>query len=239
MHLAKILGACPRSARPYRIRDEQKRKLLPAENALVKMPALTIEGRTAGERQKAQISGCPARRCMLLTFDAGAGHGDNVGRLSRGSVACSAKERRVSIANLKDTGTFAPFSKSGSLYGTNMPVIRMPKICIGCIVNMSGTVIERCTHVEDDDAVEHTANGLGDVRPRALSLRRSAAHRTQSQIRRHKYNERAKETYIATSSIPWKENAAWTKTERMPKKRSVGTELTSPAPAIGPGFFQY
>ena len=101
VHLAKILGACPRSARPYRIRDEQKRKLLPAENALVKIPALTIEGRTASERKReeAQISKCSLCVCMLLTLDAGTGHGDNVGRLSRGAVACSAKGRRVSIQN--------------------------------------------------------------------------------------------------------------------------------------------
>lgn len=43
---AKIFGACPRMARPYKIRDEQNRNELPAEKALVKIAALIIDGRT-------------------------------------------------------------------------------------------------------------------------------------------------------------------------------------------------
>jgi hypothetical protein len=46
VHLAKILGACPRRARPYRIRDEQKRNEFAALNALVMTPALMMLGRT-------------------------------------------------------------------------------------------------------------------------------------------------------------------------------------------------
>jgi hypothetical protein len=42
----KYFGACPRSANPYRIRDEQNRKLFPAENALVNTQALMMCGRT-------------------------------------------------------------------------------------------------------------------------------------------------------------------------------------------------
>jgi len=42
----KIPGACTRRARPYRIREAAKRKLFPAENALVKMQALMIWGKT-------------------------------------------------------------------------------------------------------------------------------------------------------------------------------------------------
>lgn len=46
VHLVKMIGACPRNARPYKIRDEQYRKELPAEKAEVKMAALMMEGRT-------------------------------------------------------------------------------------------------------------------------------------------------------------------------------------------------
>lgn len=42
----KILGACPRRARPYNTREEEKRNELPAENAEVKMHALMMCGRT-------------------------------------------------------------------------------------------------------------------------------------------------------------------------------------------------
>ena len=41
----KTRGACPRMDRPYKIRDEQNKNELPAENALVKTAALMIEGR--------------------------------------------------------------------------------------------------------------------------------------------------------------------------------------------------
>ena len=41
----KILGAWPRRARPYKIRDAQKRKELVAEKALVKTQALMRWGR--------------------------------------------------------------------------------------------------------------------------------------------------------------------------------------------------
>lgn len=43
---AKTFGACPRSASPYRTREEQNRKLFPAEKALVKIAPFTIWGRT-------------------------------------------------------------------------------------------------------------------------------------------------------------------------------------------------
>lgn len=46
VHLAKIRGAWPRRASPYKIRDEVNKKLLPAENALVKTPALMMWGKT-------------------------------------------------------------------------------------------------------------------------------------------------------------------------------------------------
>lgn len=42
----KNVGAWPRRARPYKIREAQNKKLLPAEKADVKMAALTIDGRT-------------------------------------------------------------------------------------------------------------------------------------------------------------------------------------------------
>jgi hypothetical protein len=40
------LGACPRNASPYKIREEQNKKVSPAEKALVKIPALRTLGRT-------------------------------------------------------------------------------------------------------------------------------------------------------------------------------------------------
>lgn len=43
---ARNRGACPRNARPYRIRDELNRKELPAEKADVKMHALMMCGST-------------------------------------------------------------------------------------------------------------------------------------------------------------------------------------------------
>ena len=45
--------------------------------------------------------------------------------------------------------------------------------------------------------------------------------------------------YMTTSSIPWYENAAWTKTLRIARKRSQPIWLGSrPERAIAPGFFQ-
>lgn len=41
----KTRGACPRMDRPYKMRDEQNKNELPAENALVKMAALMTEGK--------------------------------------------------------------------------------------------------------------------------------------------------------------------------------------------------
>jgi hypothetical protein len=41
----KIRGACPRIDRPYKIRDEQNKNELLAENALVKTAALMIDGK--------------------------------------------------------------------------------------------------------------------------------------------------------------------------------------------------
>lgn len=45
MQYEKMRGACPRMDRPYKIRDEQNKNELPAENALVKIAALTMDGR--------------------------------------------------------------------------------------------------------------------------------------------------------------------------------------------------
>lgn len=45
VQIAKNLGACPLKANPYRIRLEQNKNELPAENADVKIAALTILGR--------------------------------------------------------------------------------------------------------------------------------------------------------------------------------------------------
>lgn len=39
-----IRGACPRMARPYKMREAQNTNELPAENALVKIAALMMEG---------------------------------------------------------------------------------------------------------------------------------------------------------------------------------------------------
>ena len=44
---------------------------------------------------------------------------------------------------------------------------------------------------------------------------------------------------MATSSMPWKLNAACTMTDKMAKNLSVAASLTSPARAMAPGFFQY
>jgi hypothetical protein len=45
---------------------------------------------------------------------------------------------------------------------------------------------------------------------------------------------------MATISMPWNENDAWTMTVKKPRKRSRVTLFGSnPAPAKTPGFFQY
>ena len=60
--------------------------------------------------------------------------------------------------------------------------------------------------------------------------RKTAPHRARRRGR----------TYMATSSMPWNENAAWTRTERMPRNWSrCGCFGVRPAPLSGPGFFQY
>lgn len=41
-----IFGAWPLMDNPYKIRDEQKRREFPAENALVRIPALITDGST-------------------------------------------------------------------------------------------------------------------------------------------------------------------------------------------------
>ena len=44
MQYEKMRGACPRIDRPYKTRDEQNKNEFPAENALVKIAALIIDG---------------------------------------------------------------------------------------------------------------------------------------------------------------------------------------------------
>lgn len=44
--LRKILGACPRYARPYNAREEMNRSAIPADHALVTKAAFMIDGRT-------------------------------------------------------------------------------------------------------------------------------------------------------------------------------------------------
>ena len=95
------------------------------------------------------------------------------------------------------------------------------------------------THVEEEDTPEDAADSLGDVAARADSLRRSAvgAHVTSGGCHGDTFGA---ETHMATSSIPWKENAAWTNTEMTPRKRSRDGRLgTRSAPANGPGSLQY
>ena len=45
MQYEKMRGACPRIDRPYKIRDAENTNEFPAENALVKIAALMIDGR--------------------------------------------------------------------------------------------------------------------------------------------------------------------------------------------------
>ena len=60
-------------------------KLLEAERALVKMPALTMEGRT--KRRAGESVGSPRRtRAQLPTLDTRAFHGDDVGTLGGSST---------------------------------------------------------------------------------------------------------------------------------------------------------
>ena len=46
VHLAKILGACPSQARPYKVREAAYRSEFPAEKAATRMTALMIDGST-------------------------------------------------------------------------------------------------------------------------------------------------------------------------------------------------
>ena len=56
-------GACPRTPRPYRIREAVNMKLLEAERALVKIPALMMDGRT--RRGGRGVGQCPRESDMV------------------------------------------------------------------------------------------------------------------------------------------------------------------------------
>ena len=126
------------------------------------------------------------------------------------------------------------WSSAGSLYATNIPIIRTPKIYQG----LGGDVKKYAfTHVEDDNAIEDTVNCFGNIPTGAFGLRCSA-------VKRHALawlvvKKVDPKTHIATNSIPWKEKAAWTSTDRIPRNLSVLIFLTRPAPATAPGCFQY
>lgn len=78
----KNFGACPRSARPYRIRDAQNRKLFPAEIALVKIPALMICGKTnSNHREPFKLHDTSTVSRYKHTFDTGTRYCDDKGRL--------------------------------------------------------------------------------------------------------------------------------------------------------------
>ena len=125
------------------------------------------------------------------------------------------------------------WSSAGSLYATNIPIIRTPKIYQGLGEDVKKYAF---THVEDDDAIENTVNCFGNIPTGAFGLRCSA-------VKRHALAWLVKKvdpkTHIATNSIPWKEKAAWTSTDRIPRNLSVLIFLTRPAPATAPGCFQY
>lgn len=84
VHLAKILGACPRRARPYRIRDEQKRKEFAALNALVMTPALMMLGKTV----RVNMNNDRVRIIVNVTFNSSIRHGNDIGRLSSSTRGC-------------------------------------------------------------------------------------------------------------------------------------------------------
>jgi len=77
VHLVKILGACPRKARPYKIRDEQKRNEFAALNALVVMPALMMLGRAVHMNKNNRN----LQDICNVTFNPSSRHRDNIGRL--------------------------------------------------------------------------------------------------------------------------------------------------------------
>lgn len=94
-------------------------------------------------------------------------------------------------------------------------------------------------HVEDENAPKDTTNGLRDVATRAHRLGGSTSQIANSVVRTG-VEWYVTGTYIATSSVPWKENAACVITARKP--RNWSSDLfwgSSPAPAKGPGCFQY
>ena len=76
-HRVKILGACPRRARPYRIRDEQKRNEFAALNALVMTPALMMLGRTV----QVNMSDDEVWIVVDVTFNPSIRHRNNIRRL--------------------------------------------------------------------------------------------------------------------------------------------------------------
>ena len=77
MHLVKILGACPRKARPYKIRDEQKKYEFAALNALVVIPALMMLGKTV----RINENNHKLRGVFDVTFNPSSRHRENIGRL--------------------------------------------------------------------------------------------------------------------------------------------------------------
>jgi len=77
VHFVKIFGACPRRARPYRIRDEQKRNEFAALNALVMTPALMMLGRAVDvDMNKNEL-----KFAFGVTFDPSSRHRNNIRRL--------------------------------------------------------------------------------------------------------------------------------------------------------------
>lgn len=75
---AKILGARPLRPIPYRTRVAANMMLLAAENAAVKIPALTIDGRTVKERKFIRRSDMVL---LVPTFYSSASDSNDVGTL--------------------------------------------------------------------------------------------------------------------------------------------------------------
>ena len=128
------LGACPRIASPYRMRDAENRNEFPAENADVNTHALITDGSTL----------IPAR----------------VNAITYGDSAAVPES----------------FSRLLSLYGTSMPVIKIPRICAFQGERLATPDNTEMTYVEHEDTPEDAANGLGNVTTGALSLRRSTVY---------------------------------------------------------------
>jgi hypothetical protein len=169
VHLAKILGACPRRARPYRIRDEQKRNEFAALNALVMTPALMMLGRTV----RVNMNNDRVQIIVNVTFNPSIRHGNDIRRLGSSTRGCT--EYQIGPAGYEQELTLEQVGI----------VIRNDKACDKDTKDLRAPFIRNCisptkttkAYIENQNTEEYPAYSLGDVPAGVFGLRSSTLYR--------------------------------------------------------------